>query len=56
MLMSTHSTASLLTSSDGVFRLCMAMPTVDLSQYFGGSQSTAKERRGGQQLPRGGDG
>lgn len=56
MLMSTRSTASLLTSSDGVVRLCMAMPTVDLSQYFGGSQSTAKERHGGRQPPREGDG
>lgn len=51
MLMSTRLTASLLTSGDGVVRLCMAMPTVELLRYFGGSQSTAKERRGGRQPP-----
>lgn len=38
-------------SGDGVVRLCMAMPTVELLRYFGGSQSTAKERRGGRQPP-----
>lgn len=51
MLMSTRLTALLLTSGDGGVRLCMAMPTVELLQYFGGSQSTAKERRGGWQPP-----
>lgn len=51
MLTSTRLTALLLTSGDGVVRLCMAMPTVELLQDFGGSQSTAKERRGGWQPP-----
>lgn len=43
MLMSTLLTASLLTSGDGVVRLCVAVPTVDLLPYFGGSQNTPQE-------------
>lgn len=40
-------------SSDGVVQLYMAMPTIDLLRYFGGSPSIAKERHGGRQPPEG---
>lgn len=40
-------TASLLTSSGGGVRFCVAVPNVDLLPYFGGSQRSPKEQLGG---------
>lgn len=47
MLMAARLTASLLTSSEGGVRLCVAVPNVDLLPYFGGSQRSPKEQLGG---------